>query len=200
MQQFITITSTCLPIRTENIDTDQIIPARFLKTTSRKGLGKFLFYDWRFDEKGKPKKSHFHELNHESVKILLVGDNFGTGSSREHAVWALLDYGFKVIISSSFGDIFYSNSLKNGLLPIVVSASELEKLLSFIVKNPHTIMIVDLENQRLVVPTMEKTFDFAIDPFRKSCLLKGVDELGYILSFEKQINEFEKKHISFIVR
>lgn len=200
MKQFSTITSMCLPIRTENIDTDQIIPAQFLKTTSREGLGKFLFYNWRFDEKGKPKKSHFHELNHESVKILLAGDNFGTGSSREHAAWALLDYGFKVIISSSIGDIFYSNSLKNGLLPVILKPEELVELFKIVIKQPDIMLTVNLEKQSASIYGINKKYYFPIDAFRKTCLLKGVDELGYIQSFEKQINEFEKKHTSFIVR
>src|SRR3990167_7641703 len=173
MNKFTRLNSTCLLIKSENVDTDQIIPAQFLKTTKKNGLGKYLFYNWRNNKDKKKKNSIFNYSQQTLVQILIAGNNFGCGSSREHAVWALLDYGFKVVISSSFGDIFYNNSLKNGLLPIGVSRNELKALLSYVEKNPHTIAIVDLENQRLVVPAMEQSFDFPIDSFRKTCLLKG---------------------------
>jgi len=200
MKQFTTITSFCLPIRTENIDTDQIIPARFLKTTSREELGKFLFYNWRFDEKGRPKSNEFDGSNHRTRQILIVGNNFGCGSSREHAAWALVDYGFKIIISSSFGDIFYNNSLKNGLLPVVLTPNELEELFTVIEKQSDILITVDLDKQMVSIPDINKNYKFPIDAFRKTCLLKGVDELGYIISFERQIKSFESKHRSFITR
>lgn len=200
MKKFTTLTSTCLVIRAENIDTDQIVPARFLKITSREGFGKYLFYDWRFDEKGRPKESNqFNGSNHQTTKILVAGNNFGCGSSREHAVWALQDYGFKVIISSSFGDIFYNNALKNGLLPVIVKPPELNKLFQIIEKHPQTKITIDLEIQRVIVtPGQKLKFNFPIGSFHKTCLLKGVDELGYILSFEKRIKEYEKSHVIFL--
>lgn len=220
MNKFTMATSICLPIRTENIDTDQIIPARFLKTTSREGLGQFLFYNWRFDENGIPKSARFDDSNHSSINILIAGNNFGCGSSREHAVWALMDYGFSVIVSSSFGDIFYNNSLKNGLLPVILSHKELDQLFDIVENNPSINITVDLERQlvicqaELVSVSNGKTkktlkrvqgdnttsFHFLIDAFRKTCLLKGVDELGYIQAFENKIKEFEKNHRLFISR
>lgn len=215
MTKFAKITSTCLPIKTENIDTDQIVPARFLKITTREGFGKYLFYD----------NLHFHGLIGKSEKILVAGNNFGCGSSREHAVWAITDFGFKVVISSSFGDIFYNNSLKNGLLPVVLKPKELNKLFRIIKDKPNAKITVDLENQSVIIlraiplsGRVEKStnnssrqvylersretrtiiYNFPIDNFRKTCLLKGVDELGYILSFEKEIKDFEKSHQIFI--
>lgn len=219
MLKFIKLISSCLPIRTENIDTDQIMPARFLKITSREGFGKYLFYDWRFDKNGKPKKNpYFHGLIDERIKILVVGNNFGCGSSREHAVWALQDIGFKAIISSSFGNIFYNNSLKGGLLPIVIKPAELKNLFHELKKHPQTLITVDLANQKVTfghpltnkdsnnlqnIPAIaEKSiqyeYTFPIDNFRKKCLINGADELGYILSHEKQIKDFETRHKIYI--
>lgn len=196
MKKFTKITSECLPIKAENIDTDQIVPARFLKITTKEGFGRYLFYDWRFDQSGKPKKNNkFDDSNH-THKILVVGNNFGCGSSREHAVWAIQDFGFQVVISSSFGDIFYNNALKNGLLPIVLKPSELEKLFQAIEKNPLTKATVDLEKQK--VSFNDHNFSFPIDSFRKTCLLNEVDELGYIISMEKKIKKFEDSHQIFI--
>lgn len=186
MKKFETISSLCLTIETENIDTDRIVPARFLKITKRDGFGKYLFHDW----------SSFRGLTHKAKKILVAGNNFGCGSSREHAVWAILDFGFKVVISSSFGDIFYNNSLKNGLLPIVLKPTELKRLFQVIGKEPQTQVTVDLGKQKLYFNNYK--FSFPIDSFRKTCLLKGVGELGYILSFENKIKDFEKTHQIFI--
>ena len=248
MQKFVKIISACFPIREENIDTDQIVPARFLKMTTREGWGKYLFHDWRFDKNGKKKKnSLFDEFKYRGAKILVAGNNFGCGSSREHAAWAILDYGFRVVISSSFGDIFYNNCLKNGLLPLVLKQKELEELFKIIEKNPKTEVTVDLERQKVSVfaevgdsagsaanqillrshknffrsqetlrlgvlknfHAPHKTFEiprsrhmhfsehFSIDPFRKRCLLKGVDETGYILSFKKEIKKYEERYSSF---
>lgn len=220
MRKFSSITSMCIPIEIENIDTDQIVPARFLKITTREGFGKYLFYDWRFDKNGKPKNNpYFHELNHESIKILITGNNFGCGSSREHAVWALQDFGFEAVISSSFGDIFYNNSLKNGLLPVTVKPFELNQLFRIIEEKPETKITVDLENQSVIIlraspdvtsgrvekstsnsPRQARTiiYQFPLDQFRKSCLLKGIDELGYIFSMKKKIQEFERFHKNFL--
>jgi 3-isopropylmalate/(R)-2-methylmalate dehydratase small subunit len=194
MKPFKTLSSQCILIPQENIDTDQIIPAQFLKTTSSKGLGGFLFYNRRFDVNGKSKANKFDDSNHQTHKILITGGNFGCGSSREHAVWALMDFGFTCIISSSFGDIFANNALKNGLLPITLTPKELHQLVKIIEKNPDAIIEVDLEKERMVIHTSPMTkFNFPIDPFRKLCLLKGVDDLGYILSFEKEIQRYESK-------
>ncbi|MBI2611998.1 3-isopropylmalate dehydratase small subunit [Candidatus Gottesmanbacteria bacterium] len=179
MNKFTTFSSNCLPIRDENIDTDQIVPARFLKIISREGWGKYLFYDRR------------DLLKKTKAKILVAGNNFGCGSSREHAAWAIGDYGFRVVISSSFGDIFYNNSLKNGLLCVVVKPKELEELIERIEKNPKTELTVDLEKQE--VRGKDFLYQFEIDSFRKRCLLKGVDEMGYILSYSEMINRFEMK-------
>lgn len=197
MKKFHTITSTCSFIKTENIDTDQIVPARFLRLTTREGYGKYLFYDWRFDQKGKSKKKDYIDGSiNQSSKIMIAGNNFGCGSSREHAVWAITDFGFEVVISSSFGDIFYSNSLKNGLLPVVLKQSELDKLFKIIGKNPKQKMTTDLKKQQVIIGNL--VFHFLIDSFRKKCLLQGVDELGYILTMEKKIEEYEKNHLSSI--
>lgn len=195
MKQFTTLISSALPIRTENIDTDQIIPAVFLKTTTQEGLGRFLFHRWRFAQDGSPKtESVFHNPDYNGAKILIAGNNFGCGSSREHAVWALADYGFSAIVSSSFGDIFFSNCLKNGLLPVTVTHTQLDQLLDLVENNPSTMITIDLAKQIVTIPNVHRTIKFAIDPFRKTCLLTGVDDLGYMLAHEKQIKAYEKKH------
>lgn len=198
MKKFDTFTSATLPIRIENIDTDQIIPARFLKTTQKQGLGKYLFYNWRFTENGKKKKNNFIDVSiHRYSKILIAGNNFGCGSSREHAVWALLDYGFSVIISTSFGDIFYSNSLKNGLLPIQITNKQLQQLFLIAEKNSQLTLTVDLEKQVVSSKFPTLKINFHIDEFRKTCLLQGVDELGYIVSLENYIQIYEKSHTRY---
>ncbi len=184
MKKFAEFTSTCINIKTENIDTDQIVPARFLKITKREGFGKYLFHDW--------KVNRFDYSNNRSANILVAGNNFGCGSSREHAVWALMDFGFKVVISSSFGDIFYNNSLKNGLLLIILTPSELKKLFKIIEKNPNTKLLVNLISQSVFCNNI--IFHFPIDSFRKTCLINGVDELGYILAQEDKIRSFEMNH------
>lgn len=193
MKKFTRVISASLLIKSENIDTDQIIPAQFLKTTTKEGLGKYLFYNWRFDKYDKIKKNNrFDDSNHHINKILITGNNFGCGSSREHAVWALQDFGFKVIISSSFGDIFYSNSFKNGLLLIEIKKDELKKLFAE-VKDQETKITIDLKKQTVSITEKNIFFPFKIDEFKKNCMLNGVDELGYILSHEKEIREFEEK-------
>jgi 3-isopropylmalate/(R)-2-methylmalate dehydratase small subunit len=181
-----------LPI--DNIDTDQIIPARFLKTTSKAGLGDQLFCDWRYDASGAP-KSDFVLNRPEAVDahVLVAGDNFGCGSSREHAPWALLQFGFRAVISTSFADIFRQNSLKNGLLPIVVPSEMHAALL----QSPGAIVKIDLEGQALTLAD-GRTVEFPIDAFSKHCLLEGVDELGYILQQEPAIEAFESLHIAFV--
>jgi 3-isopropylmalate/(R)-2-methylmalate dehydratase small subunit len=178
----------------DNIDTDQIIPARFLKTISKAGLGDQLFYDWRYDGSGAPKPDFI--LNTEAAKgaqILVAGDNFGCGSSREHAPWALTQFGFKAVISTSFADIFKGNSLKNGLLPIVVPA----EIHGALIKSPGAAVTVDLATQTLTMPD-GKTVKFPIEPFSKHCLLEGVDELGYILEQDAAIAQYESQRVGSI--
>jgi len=182
--------SACVLLPIDNIDTDQIIPARFLKTTSRNGLGDQLFYDWRYDAEGKP-KSDFVLNQPEAVHahVLVAGDNFGCGSSREHAPWALLQFGFRAVISTSFADIFRQNSLKNGLLPIVVPPDVHAALL----RSPNDVVTIDLAAQRLTLAD-GRSVEFPIDAFSKHCLLEGVDELGYILQQSPAIAEYEARH------
>jgi 3-isopropylmalate/(R)-2-methylmalate dehydratase small subunit len=178
----------------DNIDTDQIIPARFLKTVSKLGLGDQLFYDWRYDAAGQPKPEFI--LNQPEAKarqVLLAGDNFGCGSSREHAPWALTQYGFRAVISTSFADIFKGNSLKNSLLPIVVSRDVHQKLFA----NPEGSVKVDLASQTLTLPD-GSTVEFGVDAFSKTCLLEGVDELGYILKQESAIAAYESKRVDSV--
>jgi 3-isopropylmalate/(R)-2-methylmalate dehydratase small subunit len=177
-----------VPLPNENVDTDQITPARFLKTTEKTGLGKVLFYDWRYDAAGKPRPDFI--LNQPSIagaEILLAGNNFGCGSSREHSPWALGDFGFRAIISTSFADIFRNNCLKNGILPVVVDRSTHERLFQL---DPGAEITIDLESQALGIPGGAEV-QFPIDPFSKRCLLDGVDELGYLLKFSGQISAYE---------
>jgi len=190
MAQFTSLTSRVVALPVNDIDTDQIIPARFLKATDKKGMGDNLFADWRYNADGSPKAEFV--LNRPEAagrQILLAGDNFGCGSSREHAPWALTGFGFQAVISTSFADIFRSNALKNGLLPIIVDAPTHQKLLAMIAANPATELTLDLAAQTLSFPGGSVTFP--IDPFNKTCLLNGVDELGYILGFEPEIAAFE---------
>ena len=172
-----------------NIDTDQIIPARFLKTTTRAGLGQHLFADWRFDDQGQPRPSFV--LNQEAAggaQVLVAGDNFGCGSSREHAPWALLDFGFRAVVSTSIADIFRANAVKNGLLPVVVDAQTHAMLLA----SPGAEVTIDLEKQHLTAAG--RTAAFPIDPFARFCLLNGTDELGFLLAQGEAIAAFEREH------
>ncbi len=190
MAQFTSLTTRVVALPVNDIDTDQIIPARFLKATDKNGMGDNLFADWRYYNDGSPKPDFV--LNQpEAVgrQILLAGDNFGCGSSREHAPWALTGFGFRAVISTSFADIFRSNALKNGLLPIIVDESTHQRLLAMVGENPALELTIDLATQTLFFPGGSVTFP--IDPFNKTCLLNGVDELGYILGFEKDIAAFE---------
>lgn len=184
------ISSRIVVLSESNIDTDQIIPARFLTTTSKAGLGKLAFNDWRYDEKGAPKPDFaLNRIDAREHQILVGGDNFGCGSSREHAPWALTDFGFKAVISTSIADIFSSNSLKNGLLPIVVSKDVHEKLLT----NPTQQVLIDIEAQTLTLEdgTVES---FPIEAFAKTCLLEGVDAMGYLIKRIDKIKAFEEAH------
>jgi 3-isopropylmalate/(R)-2-methylmalate dehydratase small subunit len=193
MKPFTNFESRIVPLPVNNVDTDQIIPARFLKTTSKQGLDRQLFYDWRYDEHGRPKSDFI--LNQPRVKgaeILLAGDNFGCGSSREHAPWALTQFGFRAVISTSFADIFQGNSLKNSLLPVVVPPDVHQELFAMVEKDPDVRLKVDLAAQRLTLPD-GRAVEFPVDPFSKQCLLDGVDELGYILKQQPAIAAFEER-------
>jgi 3-isopropylmalate/(R)-2-methylmalate dehydratase small subunit len=190
MAQFTTLKSRVVPLPVNDIDTDQIIPARFLKATDKIGMGDNLFADWRYNADGSPKADFvLNQPASVGCQILLAGDNFGCGSSREHAPWALTGYGFRAVISTSFADIFRNNSLKNGLVPIIVDDATHKMLFDLIEEVPATELTVDLASQTLTSPHGIVTFP--IDTFNKTCLLNGVDELGYILGFEKEIAAFE---------
>jgi len=185
------ITSSVVPLPIENIDTDQIIPARFLKATTREGFGNNLFRDWRFDENDQPKADFV--LNHPtySGKILVAAKNFGCGSSREHAAWAIVDYGFDVVVSSFFADIFKGNALNNGLLPVQVSEDFLQKIFKAVDADAHAQVEVDLEQQIIKIVATGEQESFDINPYKKACLINGYDDIDYILSNTKLVEEFE---------
>ena len=192
MAQFTSLTSPVMPLPVNDIDTDQIIPAQFLKVTDKNGLADALFFHWRYNDDKSPRADFvLNKPEYKDAQILLAGDNFGCGSSREHAPWALTSYGFRAVISTSFADIFRSNSLKNGLIPIVVDEATHKMLFDYVEEVPNAEFTVDLESQTLSFPN--GSVQFPIDPFSKACLLNGVDELGYIMSFEKEIAAFEEK-------
>ncbi len=194
MEKFTQLKATMVAIPTENVDTDQIIPARFLKVTDKNGLGDNLFFDWRYNADGSPKEDFI--LNTEQGKqaeILVAGDNFGCGSSREHAPWAIMGYGFRAVISTSFADIFRNNSLKLGLLPVIVDKETHWQLLSLIEEAPETEITIDLENQTVSLPD-GRTVTFPIDNFSKTCILNGVDQLGYLQSHNSAIEAYETSH------
>jgi len=194
MEKFTLLESTFVAIPVNDIDTDQLIPARFLKVTDKKGLGDDLFFDWRYDEKGEPRKEFIlNQPKAEKAKILVGGDNFGCGSSREHAPWALMGFGFKAVISTSFADIFRNNSLKNGLLPVQVDAKTLEELTEMAAKGSEEILKIDLENQVLTLPDGGKV-NFPMDHFSKVCLLEGIDQLGYLQKHLPQVEKYESAH------
>ena len=191
MNPFNTLASHMVAIPTENIDTDQIIPARFLKTISKTGLGANLFADWRYDENGQPKPDfQLNKPEAQGANILLAGDNFGCGSSREHAPWSLMDWGFRAIISTSFADIFRNNALKNGLLPVIVDEATHRQLFSLIEEDPAVQVSIDLEKQTLTLPD-GRSVTFPIDTFSKTCMLEGVDQLGYLLKQAKHVAAYE---------
>jgi 3-isopropylmalate/(R)-2-methylmalate dehydratase small subunit len=192
MAQFTKLTSRVVPLPANDIDTDQIIPAQFLKVTDKNGLADVLFYYWRYNDDKSPKEDFvLNQPEHKGAQILLAGDNFGCGSSREHAPWALTAYGFRAVISTSFADIFRSNSLKNGLIPVIVDDQTHKMLFDLVEEVPNTELTIDLASQMLSF--LHGSVNFPIDPFNKTCLLNGVDELGYIMSFEKEISAFEAK-------
>jgi 3-isopropylmalate/(R)-2-methylmalate dehydratase small subunit len=191
MAQFTTFTSRAVALPVNNVDTDQIIPARFLKATDKQGMGEHLFADWRYHADGSPRPGFLlNRPEAQGAQILLAGDNFGCGSSREHAPWALAGFGFRAVISTSFADIFRNNALKNGLLPIVVDAQTHHTLLEMLEEIPNAELTIDLASQTVTLPTGEAV-TFPMDGFSKTCLLKGTDELGYLLGFEEQIAAYE---------
>lgn len=187
------IQSPAVPLPIENIDTDQIIPARFLKATTREGFGNNLFRDWRFDENDNPKEDFV--LNHPTYegKILVAGKNFGCGSSREHAAWAISDYGFDAVVSSFFADIFKGNALNNGLLPVQVSDEFLAKIFDAIYADHQAKIEIDLENQFIKIAATGEQESFEINPYKKACLINGYDDIDYILSNKELVEEFEGK-------
>lgn len=193
MAKFTTLTSHMVPLPAENVDTDQIIPARFLKVTDKAGLGDNLFCDWRYLRDGSPNPDFvLNRPESQGAQILVAGDNFGSGSSREHAPWALVGWGFRAIISTGFADIFKSNSLKNGLLPVEVTPEVHKALMEAIELDPSTKVTIDLPSQSVTGPgSLEATFP--IDEFSKYCLLEGIDQLGYLLSFDDQITRYEQQ-------
>jgi 3-isopropylmalate/(R)-2-methylmalate dehydratase small subunit len=192
-EKFITLKSTVVPMTIENIDTDQIIPARFLKATTREGFGENLFRDWRYDNEGKPKADFVLNNKTYSGKILVAGKNFGCGSSREHAAWAIYDFGFRVVISSFFADIFKNNALNNALLPVQVSDSFLKKIIEAVTKNPDTILTVDLQKQTVSLEDGSSE-NFDINAYKKTCLTNGYDDIDYLISMRDEIKQFELTH------
>ncbi len=196
MVQFTTLTSRIVPLPVNDIDTDQIIPARYLKATDKVGMGTNLFADWRYNPDGSEKPDFvLNRPEYRGAQILLAGDNFGCGSSRDHAPWALAGFGFRAVISTSFADIFRNNALKNGLLPIVVDPETHRVLLELVQQEPHTNISVDLARQVVLLPDGTST-SFPIDSFSRTCLLNGVDELGYIMRFQNEIAAYEAAHAS----
>ena len=193
MQKFTTLTGVAAPLPMINVDTDAIIPKQFLKTIKRTGLGKSLFYELRYDEKGNEKPDFvLNKPAYRKAQILVAGENFGCGSSREHAPWALLDFGIRCVISTSFADIFYNNCFQNGILPIKVSQEELDKLMDDANRGANATVSVDLEKQEIRGPD-GGVITFDIDPFRKRCLLEGLDNIGLTMQSEKKIGDFEKQ-------
>jgi 3-isopropylmalate/(R)-2-methylmalate dehydratase small subunit len=191
MAQFKTLTSRAVLMPNTDIDTDQIIPAQFLKVTDKDNLADALFFHWRYNDDKSPRADFvLNRPESQGAQILLAGDNFGCGSSREHAPWALTSYGFRAVISTSFADIFRNNSLKNGLIPVIVDPKTHQMLFDLVEEVPGTELTIDLASQTLSYPHGSVTFP--IDPFNKACLLNGVDELGYIMGFEKEIVAFEQ--------
>jgi len=192
MEPFVTLRATGVVLPLENVDTDQIIPARFLKTTDRLGLGNNLFADWRYDSSGAPKPEFvLNSPEAKAAQILVAGKNFGCGSSREHAPWALLGYGFRAVVSSEFADIFRNNALGNGLLPVALPEPVVDRIGALIANEPQASFVIDLETQTFALPSGE-LFDFHVDPFARHCMLEGVDQLGYLAKKEHAIAAYER--------
>ena len=196
MEKFEVLRTTAVPLPIENIDTDQIIPARFLKATSREGFGENLFRDWRYDKEGQRKEEFVLNNSRYSGRILVAGKNFGCGSSREHAAWAIYDAGFRVVISSYFADIFRGNALNNGLLPLQVSDEMLQRLfLQIMEEDPKTEFVVNLVEQEFFVPAWGERVAFDIDPYKKECMIHGYDDIDFLVNQKEAIEAFEKKKV-----
>lgn len=193
MEKFIKLTDTVVPLDAENVDTDQIIPARFLKATDKEGFGENLFRDWRYDKNGEPNEEFVLNQDKYSGSILLAGNNFGCGSSREHAAWAIKAYGFKAVVSSYFADIFKGNALNNGVLPVQVSPDFLHKLFTAVEKDADEKVIIDLEEQKISIQSSGESESFDIDPYKKTCLINGYDDIDFLTSKLEAIKKFEKK-------
>jgi 3-isopropylmalate/(R)-2-methylmalate dehydratase small subunit len=193
MEKFTTLTSVAAPLPMINVDTDMIIPKQFLKTIKRTGLGKSLFYEMRFNEKGEESRDFvLNKAAYRKAKILVAGENFGCGSSREHAPWALLDFGIRCVISTSFADIFYNNCFKNGILPVIVTPEDLKKLMDDAERGANATLTVDLENQEIRGPD-GGVVHFDMDPFRKKCLMEGLDDIGLTMQKSDKIKGFEEQ-------
>ncbi len=197
MEKFIKLQTTIVPLPAQDIDTDQIIPARFLKATSREGFGENLFRDWRYDEQGEPKPEFVLNSTVFSGSVLVAGKNFGCGSSREHAAWALYDYGFRAVVSSYFADIFKGNALNNGLLPIQVSEDFLTQIFKEVEKDPTRKVEIDLEAQTISIPTLDLSEGFEINSYKKTCLMNGYDDIDFLISKKEKIEEFEKNYVGY---
>ena len=192
-EKFAVLESTCVPLPLANIDTDQIIPARFLTATTREGFGENLFRDWRYDKDGNPVKDFVLNRTDFSGEILVTGSNFGCGSSREHAVWAITGHGFRAVVSDSFADIFMNNALNNGLLPVMIPTETLARLTALVLSDPGAKARIDLDRQLLSVPGHGVSATFPLNAFRKECLLKGLDNIDYLLSIKDEILKFEPR-------
>lgn len=194
MEKLIKLSSRCVPLPLENIDTDQIIPARFLKATSKEGFGDNLFRDWRYDKQNNPISSFVLNDKTYSGQILVAGKNFGSGSSREHAAWAIAGYGFRVVVSSFFADIFKNNAMNNGVLPVVVSDTFLNNIFSAVKSDPQTKLTIDLENQVIINKSNGEIEHFSINPYKKECFINGFDDIDYLLNHRTNIEHYEKEH------
>jgi 3-isopropylmalate/(R)-2-methylmalate dehydratase small subunit len=193
--KFTNLSSTAYPLPVENVDTDQIIPARFLKAVERKGFGDNLFRDWRYDREGHARQDFVLNNPGYSGKILVAGKNFGSGSSREHAAWAIYDFGLRVVVSSFFADIFKNNALNNGILPVVISSGMLEKVFRAIEEDPKTMFDVNLEDQTFTMAASGDSESFEINAYKKHCLLNGLDDIDYLVSLKAEIADFEKQKV-----
>tara|TARA_R110000868_G_scaffold37111_14_gene131642 strand:- start:55478 stop:56071 length:594 start_codon:yes stop_codon:yes gene_type:complete len=197
MEKFVKLTTTVVPLPEQDVDTDQIIPARFLKATSREGFGENLFRDWRYDQEGNPKKDFVLNDDTFSGSVLVAGENFGCGSSREHAAWALVDYGFRAVVSSYFADIFKGNALNNGLLPVQVSPEFLQETFKQIKADHSKEVLIDLEAQEISISGTKFSEGFEISPYKKMCLINGYDDIDFLISNREKIEAFEKEHVEF---
>ncbi len=194
MEKFQTLTSTYVPLPIENVDTDQIIPARFLKATDKEGFGNNLFADWRYNKDGSPKADFVLNNPTYSGEILVAGKNFGSGSSREHAAWAVGGYGFKAVVSSFFADIFRNNALNNGVLPVIVTPEFLSEIFASVNSNPKATLTINLVEQTITNNATGRSEGFEINPYKKECLLKGLDDIDYLLSKKEVTEKYEKEH------